>query len=103
MNLQGGQAMRRGQPMPTGRVVQGGQPMRSVRSDAGTAAAFARERAAIQAHRGGARPGDRPVLANLAGLGPAVINTGEKVVRTPYGDAVLNRQMQRQRKCYSFR
>jgi hypothetical protein len=33
------------------------------------------------------------MLVHLSGLGPAVINSGEKVVPTPYGDAVLNRQM----------
>jgi hypothetical protein len=59
------------------------------------AAAMARERADIRAHVGGARPGDRPQLAHLRGLGPVVINTGEKIVPTPNGDAVLNRQMRR--------
>jgi hypothetical protein len=87
-------------PMPGRRAMQA-RPAPPVRP--ALAAAVARENAAIHAHRGGARPGDRPVVTYLAGHGPAVINTGEKVVPTPYGDAVLNRRMQRRLRCYSFR
>jgi len=45
---------------------------------------------------GGAIPSDKPYLTNVTGIGPAVVNTGESIVKNFAGtgkDAVLNRKM----------
>lgn len=58
--------------------------------------AFAREISAIKGGVGGARIGDRPTVKHINGLGKAVVNTGEKIVRNFMGsgkDAVFNRSM----------
>lgn len=54
--------------------------------------AMRREKTAIRNGVGGARPGDQPMQVSLGGQ-PAVINTGERVMPTPAGPAVLNRKM----------
>ena len=59
---------------------------------------FLKEARDIRAGVGGARPGDVPYFANIKGLGPAVVNSGESIVRNFMGtgkDAVLNRNMKR--------
>lgn len=58
--------------------------------------AFAKEVAAIRNGVGGARLGDHPIQKNIRGLGTAVVNSGEKIVRNFMGsgkDAVFNRDM----------
>lgn len=54
-----------------------------------------KEQKAINLGVGGAKPGDKPYVANIKGIGPAVVNTGETIVRNFSGgkDAVLNRAM----------
>lgn len=59
--------------------------------------AMAREQSAINRGTGGAKPGDKPMPINLPS-GPAVANTGEDIMPTPAGPAVLNRNMQRKMK-----
>lgn len=59
--------------------------------------AMAREQSAINRGTGGAKPGDKPMPINLPS-GPAVANTGEAIMPTPAGPAVLNRNMQRKMK-----
>lgn len=64
--------------------------------------ARAREVTAIAKGVGGAKPGDKPMPINLNGR-PAIVNTGEQMVATPKGTAVLNRQMQANRRTLSLR
>lgn len=57
---------------------------------------FLKEKRDIAKGIGGARPGDSPYITHLAGVGPAVVNTGEKIIRNFAGggkDAVFNRKM----------
>lgn len=59
--------------------------------------AFLKEAEDIRKGIGGARLGDTPYLAQIAGLGSTVVNTGESIIRNWMGsgkDAVLNRSMQ---------
>jgi TP901 family phage tail tape measure protein len=55
------------------------------------------EQKAISSGVGGARAGDKPYLTQIKGLGPAVVNTGESIIRNfaGGGDAVLNRKMKK--------
>lgn len=58
--------------------------------------AFSRELRDIRRGVGGARAGDKPLVKNISGLGTAVVNSGEKIVRNFLGsgkDAVFNREM----------
>lgn len=61
----------------------------------GLLGAIKSEKNAINSGIGGAKLGDKPYLTNLKGVGPAVVNTGETVIRNFAGgqDAVLNRSM----------
>lgn len=61
----------------------------------GVGAAMQREKTAIAHHVGGARRGDKPVAVRFPGVGPEVINTGEKVVPNAAGGqpAILTRDM----------
>lgn len=59
-------------------------------------AAMQREKTAIAHHVGGAKMGDKPEPVNLPNIGPAVVNSGEKIVpNAAGGTAVLTRRMQR--------
>ncbi|MEP6667848.1 MAG: hypothetical protein ABJF10_01770 [Chthoniobacter sp.] len=90
LNLQSGaQTVLPGDRMPGDRTAFGVPNYAS-----GIKPAMAREKAAIQHGVGGARPGDKPEAVQFPGIGPAVINSGEKVVQTAAGQpAVLNRDM----------
>ena len=62
----------------------------------GLSKSFRQEQKDIAKGIGGARPGDSPYITHLAGVGPAVVNTGEKIIRNFAGggkDAVLNRKI----------
>lgn len=63
----------------------------------GLLGAFKNESNAIKSGIGGAKAGDKPYVTNLDGVGPAVVNTGETVIRNFSGgkDAVFNRAMKK--------